>query len=106
MDAFNQLATVDQMLLAAACWRENGENGACSPSVQSLIIQADDCDRWAADFDATLKLLAVAQCPNARNSGHEQAWPCQWCDERKAALERHQPVASFEVGCVSPRERG
>jgi len=32
------------------------------------------------------KLLAAAQCPNARASGHEQNWPCQWCDERKQAI--------------------
>lgn len=102
--AFESMATVDQMELAAACWRANGENGACSPSAQSLIDQADSCDRWAADFAAVLKLLAIAICPNARASGHEQAWPCQWCDERTKAIERHQSTADYESLPDEPTE--
>jgi hypothetical protein len=36
----------------------------------------------AARYDALAALVAAAVCPNARNSGHEHAWQCQWCDER------------------------
>ena len=39
------------------------------------------------------ELLAAAACPVSDSDGHNQNWQCQWCDERKAAL---QPGAKEE----------
>ena len=33
-----------------------------------------------------LELLKAAACPVSDSEGHEEAWQCQWCDERKAAV--------------------
>lgn len=64
-DAFEQMQTVEQMRLAAACWRDNGERGQCSPSAESLIRQAADCDRWADEFERQRTALTKigADCP-------------------------------------------
>lgn len=40
----------------------------------------------ADEMERMQGLLGAAACPNRSVPGHEGAWQCQWCDERKSAL--------------------
>ena len=68
MDAFEEMSTVDQMLLAAACHASNAENSACSPSVESLKRQAADCERWASEYEILAGQLDAARIETAHHS--------------------------------------
>lgn len=57
---------------------------AALSELRALKIRCDLAEKKSRALEA---LLAVAVCPNARNSGHEEAWQCQWCDERKSLTE-------------------
>jgi len=51
--------------------------------------------RFVHALCSTAELLKVAPYPSSNSPGHEQAWQCQWCDERKialAALEKGEKV--------------
>jgi len=70
------------------------------PTIESLCAQIDrigakamslirelraERDELRVENERLRGLLLAADCPNARSIGHEQAWQCQWCDERKRA---------------------
>lgn len=78
-DAFEEMPTIDQMRLAAECWRDNGNRGACSPSAESLIRQANDCDRWADEMEQ-LRAVFEEACNEVRMS-HGTPCYCKYCRE-------------------------
>jgi hypothetical protein len=66
---------------------QNEYDGQVIADLASRLKQADsDRESLRAENERLRELLYVARCPNEKRDGHEQAWQCQWCDERNTAV--------------------
>lgn len=84
-------------------WSGNSFGPYRSP-LPEMLAAADEIERLQHDLSRSVEattqylneverlreMLRVARCPNKDATGHEQLWPCQWCDEQRGLFPSAQ----------------